>query len=246
MKELDTDIATADGAVNTYVVYPDEGGPYPVILFLMDAPGRREELEHMASRLACSGYCVLLPNLYYRKARVPDFQTREMMVDYMDSLNNQMVLEDCVALLDWAKAQPFASEGPAGVVGYCMSGPYAFYACGQLPDRIRAGASLHGVRLMTEAKDSPHLTADNISGEFYIGCAQTDHWAPVEMINRLERYLSDHATNVRIEWYPNTEHGFVFPERAGKYHRIAAERHWHRLLAMFARNLGPIRQGEAT
>ena len=33
---------------------------------LMDAPGIREELHEMARRVATTGYCVLLPNLYYR------------------------------------------------------------------------------------------------------------------------------------------------------------------------------------
>lgn len=237
MREQEADIQTNDGVMNTYVVYPDEGGPFPVILFLMDAPGRRPELEQMACRLACSGYCVLLPNLYYRKARDPDLHNRDTMVEYMDSLSNQLVLEDCQALLNWTANQPFASDGPAGVVGYCMSGPFAFTVAGQMPERVRAGASLHGVRLMTEAADSPHLNAANVSGEFYIGCAQYDHWAPVEMINRLQHFTEEHAARVRIEWYPNTEHGFVFPERAGKYHRIAAERHWHRLQTLFARHL---------
>ena len=41
----------------------------------------------------------------------------------------------------------------------------------------------------------------------------------------------------RIEWYPGVEHGFVFPQRAGVYDRPAAERHWERLFALFARTL---------
>ena len=36
---------TADGAMNTFVVHPDEGGPHPVVLFYMDAPGKREESQ---------------------------------------------------------------------------------------------------------------------------------------------------------------------------------------------------------
>jgi carboxymethylenebutenolidase len=237
MIELEIDVSSEDGAIDTFVAYPDEGGPFPVVLFLMDAPGMRPELNKMASRLATSGYCVILPNLYYRKPRQANFASREQMVEYMDSLSNATVLQDCETLLNWCAGQSFAAAGPAGVVGYCMSGPFAFYAAAKLNSKIKAGASIHGVRLMTEAEDSPHLGAAQIQGEFYIGCAQTDHWAPVEMINRLQQYIAPLNSNIRIEWYPETEHGFVFPERAGKYHHNAAERHWQRLLAMFARNL---------
>ena len=47
-------------------LHPERGGPFPVILFYMDAPAIREELRDMARRLATSGYYVMLPNLYYR------------------------------------------------------------------------------------------------------------------------------------------------------------------------------------
>ena len=41
MREEIVDIATADGAMETFVCRPERGGPYPPVLFLMDAPGIR-------------------------------------------------------------------------------------------------------------------------------------------------------------------------------------------------------------
>jgi hypothetical protein len=55
MIEQHPDIATADGAMNAFVVHPEEGGPFPVVLFYMDAPGKREELHDMARRTAAVG-----------------------------------------------------------------------------------------------------------------------------------------------------------------------------------------------
>ena len=69
MIEKILDIPTKDGAMETFVCHPERGGPYPPVLFLMDAPGIREELYDMARRLATVGYYVLLPNLYYRAGR---------------------------------------------------------------------------------------------------------------------------------------------------------------------------------
>jgi dienelactone hydrolase len=48
MLEQHIDIPTRDGAMNTFVVHPEEHGPHPVVLFYMDAPGKREELHDMA------------------------------------------------------------------------------------------------------------------------------------------------------------------------------------------------------
>ena len=43
MIEQHIDIATADGAMNSFVVHPEEGGPFPVVLFYMDALFRMDD-----------------------------------------------------------------------------------------------------------------------------------------------------------------------------------------------------------
>ena len=239
MIDTEINIATKDGAMNTFISHPEEGGPYPVILFLMDAPGYREELHDMARRIATAGYYVMLPNLYYR--RVQEFvidgapASRDIMLGHMNSLSNAMVVADCKTLLDFADSQPTASDGAVGCTGYCMSGPFAFAVAAQLADRVKAAASFHGVRLCLDTEDSPHLDADKIQGEMYFGMAETDDWAPPEMVEALDKHLQTTGANYRIEWYPGTHHGFVFPLRAGKYHKESAERHYERLFAMFER-----------
>ena len=81
------------------------------------------------------------------------------------------------------------------------------------------------------------LDASKIEGEMYFGCAETDDWAPPEMVQGLDDYLSKTGINYRIEWYPKTHHGFVFPLREGMYHKDSAERHWERIFDLFRRNL---------
>ena len=56
MNEFELDIQTRDGAMNTFVTHPEEDGPHPLVLFLMDAHGLREELRDMARRLGTAGY----------------------------------------------------------------------------------------------------------------------------------------------------------------------------------------------
>ena len=55
--------------MESFICRPERDPPHPAVLFLMDAPGIREELRDMARRLACVGYYVVLPNLYYRAGR---------------------------------------------------------------------------------------------------------------------------------------------------------------------------------
>ena len=239
MIDLDIDIRTKDGVMNTFITHPEENGPHPVVIFLMDAPGKREELHDMARRLGSAGYYVMLPNLYYRRLREFDVESssREEMFEHMHSLSNAIVCEDVDALFHFAASDSAARDGKTGCVGYCMSGPFVFAAAAAFPDKIAASASFHGGRLFADAEDSPHLSAGKIRGEMYFGCAETDEYAPQKMIDDLDRHLAGTGINYRIEIYPGTEHGFVFPLRQGKYHKASAERHWERLLALYGRCL---------
>jgi carboxymethylenebutenolidase len=57
------------------------------------------------------------------------------------------------------------------------------------------------------------------------------------MVEGLAAHLAATGPDARVEWYPGTEHGFVFPLRSGVYDKAAAERHWERLLALYGRAL---------
>src|SRR5579862_7190546 len=149
MIERTIDIPTKDGATTTFVVHPERGGPFPVIVFYMDAPAIREELRDMARRFATSGYYVVLPNLYYREGVMEigplgDAAVRERMMQLMNGLSIDMVMSDVDGLLAFIDADPAARKGPMGAVGYCMSGQFSINAAGNHPDRIKAAASMYG------------------------------------------------------------------------------------------------------
>jgi carboxymethylenebutenolidase len=241
MIEHHLDIATRDGAMNTFITHPEEGGPFPVVFFLMDAPGKREELHDMARRLATVGYYVVLPNLYYRSTRefnvfeLEDPRTaRSQMFGHMNSLNDEMVCSDTEAMFAHVDADVKAASDRVGCMGYCMSGPFAFALAVNFPDRIKAVASVYGVRLFGEGSSAP--LAHQARGEMYFACAETDEYAPTDMINALEQHLASVGANARVEWYPGTHHGFAFPQRP-VFDKPSAERHWERIFSLFARNL---------
>ncbi|MEO5844499.1 MAG: dienelactone hydrolase family protein [Caldimonas sp.] len=242
MIERHLDIPTADGAMNSFVVHPDEGGPFPVVLFFMDAPGKREELHDMARRIAAVGYFVVLPNLYYRRTREYSLKERTEpamaeMFAHMATLGRVTSECDTAALLRFVDGDARADAKRIGAVGYCMSGPIVMWAAAAFPERIACIASIHGANMATDRPDSPHRMAAKIRCESYFACAETDKWAPPADIEKLAAALRDAGTPHRIEWYPGVEHGFVFPNRVGAYDRAAAERHYERLFTLFGRRL---------
>jgi carboxymethylenebutenolidase len=244
MFEKTVEIKTKDGSCTTFIVHPDRGGPHPAILFYMDAPAIREELRDMARRLASAGYYVMLPNMYYRAGVMelgpldtsPGSTWLARMFELMHALTIPLVMEDTRAWLATIAADPAAKPGKVGTFGYCMSGQYAVNAAAHFPDQVAAAASLYGVALVTDAPDSPHLAARKAKGELYFACAEHDSYAPMEMVRTLEADLKANNVKAEVEIYPNTDHGFAFPLRPA-YDKQAAERHWARLHALFARNL---------
>ena len=240
MRDQHIEIKTRDGSMPAFVTHPEEGGPFPVVFFYMDAPGKREELHDMARRLGTAGYYVVLPNLYYRKTTeenfdmaAPDF--RPMMFGLMNSLSDELVASDTEALFTLVDGDPNADASRVGCMGYCMSGPFAFAMAGMFPERMKAAASLYGVRLFGEG--SPAHLASAVKGELYFACAEFDDYAPKETIDGLEAHLNSVGANARVEWDPGTHHGFAFERRGAVYDRDAAERHWERLHALFRRTL---------
>ena len=148
----------------------------------------------------------------------------------------------CIGVVSAARLETVASFPPSftvksAAVRSVTIPPFASTAA-MLTDRVVAAASFHGVRLCTDNPESPHRYANSIKAELYIGCAQTDSYAPTAMIEALDKHLRTTPVRYRIETYPETHHGFVFPKREGMYQKAGAERHWERLIALFRRNLG--------
>lgn len=240
MIEREIGIDTGEGSMGTFVVHPD-GGPHPVVLFLMDAPGKRPLLHRMARHIAEQGYYVMLPNLYYRTtpAFELDFTSRDSfarMSELMRGVGNRMVGRDAGALLAHADQDPAADSRTVGVVGYCMSGPFAVWVAAEHSDRVRAAASFYGVRLHTDAADSPHLRLGEISGELYVAPAEHDDYVTLDEIDRFESAMQEADVRGRVERYWGMHHGFAFDDRPQHNPRGEA-RHWDRLLDLFARNL---------
>ena len=246
MIEQTLDIATADGAMETFVCRPERGGPHPPVFCLMDAPGIREELRDMTRRLASVGYCVLLPNLYYRAGRDtlygPDvLEQGSAEHTRMRAVRTKMtippVMDDIAALLRFVDGSADIKHGPVGCHGYCMSGPYALAAAARYPERVAAAASFYGTWLVSDAIESPHLTLGKAKGELYIACAEHDDLAPLPMVDELRRLFQRAGAAGELEVYPGLHHGFAFPQRR-VYDKPGAERHWERLIALYRRRLG--------
>ena len=242
VNEEHVDIQTDDGIMPTFTCWPNGEGPFPSVVFYMDAPAIREELYDMARRIAADGYYVILPDLFYRYGtiRFPERNrwARLVWTVILKDLSNAMVMDDTRALFTHMDGHPAVKAGPKACIGYCMSGRIVTTAAATFPDIFVANASLYGVGIVTAQDDSPHLSVKDIKGEMYFGFAETDGTVPSYVIPTLRSALDEHGIDYTLDVHLGTEHGFCFPLR-DIYNETAAEKAHAHFMDMCARHLQP-------
>ena len=241
----DVEVSTPDGMADCHFVHPTSGA-HPGVLVWPDALGLRPAFEQMGRRLAESGYAVLVVNPYYRSARAPilpegatfrDEATREKVFPLMRSLNAETNVMDAKAFVGYLDGQDaVASDRKMGTTGYCMGGSITMRTAAALPNRIGAGASFHGGRLVTDAPDSPHLLVGKMQAHYLFAIAENDDKKDPKAKSVLRDAFAAAGLPAEIEVYADTLHGWCPPDSA-VYHEAQAERAWSRLLALFETTL---------
>lgn len=240
------DIPTKDGVADAYLSRPDEDQRHPGVLFIMDAYGLRPQIEEMADRIAARGYVVLAPNVFYRAGRapvipMPDLSNQEERASFFESvrplgaqLTPEAVAGDGAAYLDYLAR--FAMQ-PFAVTGYCMGARVGWRIAAAHPDRVAAFAGFHAGGMVTDALDSPHLSAGQIRAEVYFGYADQDPSMSAEQIATLDRALDDAGVPHVTEVYEGARHGYTMADTPS-YNEAAAERHFDRLFELLERTVG--------
>ena len=247
MSQTEVSIPTPDGDARAYVFTPEGEGPWPAVIFFMDAPAIRPALFSMCERLAGHGYYVLLPDMFWRVGPYEPINLAEVFASeearravfgkFMGSTNPEKSTRDTGAFLVWLSAQPKVKGDKVGCTGYCMGAALSLRAAGNYPDRIVASAGFHGGALATDAPDSPHLLAPKIKARVYEGGADQDAGFPPEQAERLRAALDAAGVANKVEIYEGARHGYAPPDMP-VYNEAAAERHWRELLRLFAETLG--------
>ncbi len=245
MIEQEIEISAADGTTDGILFRPEGERRFPGVIHLTDIGGNRPAHSDMARRLAAEGYCVLMPNVFYRTGRPPLFdfprrlgeeRTMKRIAELSGPLTPDAMERDASAYVDFLAAQGSVSEGAMGVVGHCFTGAMAMRVAAARPDRIAAVASLHGGGLFTDAATSPHLVLPRVRARLYFGHAINDNSMPEEAIEKLERALDAWGGRYESETYDGAYHGWTASD-GPVYNEPQAECAFQKLTGLFAETL---------
>ncbi|MEL6388117.1 MAG: dienelactone hydrolase family protein [Pseudomonadota bacterium] len=238
-------ISTPDGTADGLFVRPANGAHAAVIMW-PDIHGVRPAFFDMARRLAGDGYSVVAVNPYYRTMSgrlfeegmtIRDPGARELVTPHRSPLSPETVITDSKALVAWLDDQESVDSGRGiGTAGYCMTGSWALRAAAAVPDRVKAPCSFHGGGLVTDADDSPHRLAGQMSGGALIAIAENDHARDPDAKPALVAAFQSAGVPAEIEVYEDAMHGWCPPDSRA-YHPEQAERAWGRMLALFETQL---------
>jgi carboxymethylenebutenolidase len=244
-KGADVEIKTPDGTADAYFVHPAKG-KFPAVLMWPDIFGLRPTFKDMATRLAESGYSVLVINPFYRTQKAPiapdhaDFNdpaTRQALVALADTLSATTAVTDAKAFVSFLDKQPSVDKKrKMGTTGYCMGGPFVLRTAAAFPARVGAGATFHGGGLVTDTPDSPHLLIPEMKAHFLIAIAENDDKRQPEAKDVLRDSFAKAGLPAEIEVYAGTLHGWC-PTDAHVYNQTQAEKAWSRMLVLFSNSL---------
>jgi carboxymethylenebutenolidase len=249
--ERDVTIPMSTGTCDAALFHP-AGGTHPGVLIWTDIFGLRPVFRAMGRRLAAEGYCVLVPNPFYRTARSPVFTDVGSFNFQSDSDRAKLppltgplmapgaVESDAQAYVGFLDAQPQTNRSrKIGSQGYCMGGPLMLRTAAERPDRVGAGASFHGGGLVTDKPDSPHLLAPKIKARLYIAIASSDDQRQPDAKDKLRDAFTTAHVAAEIEVYSRAQHGWCvadMPMQANgqpTYDKSDAERAWSKLLMLY-------------
>jgi len=241
----EVEIKTADGTADAYFVHPSKG-KHAGVLIWPDIFGLRPAFKQMATRLAESGYSVLVVNQFYRIKKAPtseehadfsDPETRKVLSGMSATLNPDTAMVDAKAFIAFLDHQPSVDKKrKIGTAGYCMGGPLIMRTAAFVPERVGAAASFHGGGLVTDKPESPHLLIPKMKAQLLIAIAENDDQKQPEAKNVLRESFTNANIPAEIEVYAGTLHGWC-PLDAKVYNAEQAEKAWGRMLALFARAL---------
>lgn len=216
-------IGTSDGKdMPAYMALPD-GQSGPAIVMIVPIRGVTKDMRDYADRLAAEGYCVAVPDPFWRDEDpgelpgTPEGHARG--IARLGRVDPEQALVDIQSAFRHLKSLP-GCNGKSAMVGFCFGGTLTLLAAERLD--IDAGVAFHSGKLL-------HLLPDIDK----VNCPLSYHWGDRDVIFPLEdiekvRSAFAGIDSAEVIVYPGGKHSFMEQGNSDAYSADIAEAAWAR------------------
>ena len=204
---------------------PQEKGLFASVVLLHDRWGLTTQVKGMATRLACEGYVVLVPNLYGRQGGMVTANA-EVADALMTRLDEPQVLRDINACCEFLNAN--IPEDPSleqtkrnfhSVVGFGMGGSLAIrFACHR--KKLKSAVAFTG------NLPNPEELAKGVYCPVLYYAIHGGNTATFEEIKQFQETAKHEGKQVEIRTYSDAVQGFWDETRSETYHAQIAKDTW--------------------
>ncbi|HXS41865.1 MAG TPA: dienelactone hydrolase family protein [Stellaceae bacterium] len=183
-------------------------GTGPGLLILSEMFGLNGPMREVAQAYAARGYCVLVPNVFWRcepdKALAYEGPERATAWARLHTFDFDRASADLKIATDWLRRSPHGN-GKVGALGFCMGGRLAFLAATRA--KVDAAISLYGLGLTSHLDEIGEAT-----GRVQLHYGMEDLHISAAEIETVRAAL-EHHPRVRVYLYPGAGHSFFNPVR---------------------------------
>jgi carboxymethylenebutenolidase len=209
-----------------YLARPRKDGAYPIVLVCHENRGLTPHIEDVTRRVAKAGYLGMAVDLLSREGGTAKHSYEEVPA-VLGKAPPERHVQDFLAGLAHARAQPSVRADRVGMTGFCFGGGITWRVAAALPE-LRAGVPYYGMPI------EPDKVA-TISAAILAIYAEKD-----ERINAaipaVEKAMQDAGKTFEKIVYPGTQHAFHNDTRE-RYDATAAKAAWAATLAWFGKHL---------
>jgi len=226
----ETPVIATEGArpFDGYLARP-QAGVGPGVIILTEMWGIAPLNRNMADTFARQGWCVLIPNMFWRSAfpgllsYEEPYRTRAW--ERLRAFDFDCAADDVRTAAGWLRASPFCS-GKVAAIGFCMGGRTAFLAAAR--SGVDAAAALYALGI------DRHLDeVGKIACPLQLHNGLNDEHVPRQEIDSVAQAVQRNSY-IAVHLYPGAGHGFFNPVHA-TYDPKAVELASQRIGDMLAR-----------
>jgi carboxymethylenebutenolidase len=225
-----------------YVVSPDTGGAFPVVVVLHDVSGVTGHLKDVCRRFAKLGYLAVMPDLFARevdfsKLDVPEKRRHVHVIRMvLPVLTDDRMVRDCDAAISWSQRDEKRGDvTKVGVCGFGWGGRIAWQFIAQ-SKRCKAAAIWWGrldtiIGIAREPQPIDLVSKLNAPVIALFGAHQ--EYPTVEFIENLQKSLKESSKVAEVVTYLKAKTWFFDDTMRGFYRKEDAEDGWKRMCAWF-------------